>query len=88
MYPPSGKNKTDWILVMSLKSAGFQNGEDIKNLKFTCCSLLLLHAARYYYYMQLVTPSDAATAVTIDNKIWMIVFQVSRFIFISLVINY
>ena len=40
---------------------GFQNGEDIKNLN--------LHAAHYCYYMQLVTPSDAATAVTIDNKI-------------------
>lgn len=45
---------------------GFQNGEDIKNLN--------LHAVRYSYYMQhiymqLVTPSDAATAVTIDNKI-------------------
>ena len=40
---------------------GFQNGEDIKNLN--------LHADRYCYYMQLVTPSDAATAVTIDNKI-------------------
>lgn len=40
---------------------GFQNGEDIKNLN--------LHTARYCYYMQLVTPSDAATAVTIDNKI-------------------
>ena len=40
---------------------GFQNGEDIKNLN--------LHAVRYCYYMQLVTPSDAATAVTIDNKI-------------------
>lgn len=44
----------------------FQNGEDIKNLN--------LHTARYCYYMQhiymqLVTPSDAATAVTIDNKI-------------------
>lgn len=54
---------------MGKQERGFQNGEDIKNLKFTCCSLLLLHAARYYYYMQLVTPSDAATAVTIDNKI-------------------
>ena len=64
---------------MSLKSAGFQNGEHLKKLN--------LNAARYCYYMQLVTPSDAATAVTIDNKIWMIVFQVSRFIFISLVIN-
>lgn len=35
---------------------------------------LNLHAAHYCYYMQhiymqLVTPSDAATAVTIDNKI-------------------
>lgn len=45
---------------------GFPNGEDIKNLN--------LHTARYCYYMQhiymqLVTPSDAATAVTIDNKI-------------------
>ncbi len=37
--------------------------------KFTCSTLLLLHTARYCYYMQLVTPSDAATAVTIDNKI-------------------
>ena len=40
----------------------------------TYSSLLLLHTARYCYYMQhiymqLVTPSDAATAVTIDNKI-------------------
>ena len=69
---------------MGIQERGFQNGEDFKNLN--------LHAARYCYYMQhiymqLVTPSDAATAVTIDNKIWMIVFQVSRFIFISLVIN-
>lgn len=40
---------------------GFQNGEDIKNLN--------LHTAHYCYYIQLVTPSDAATAVTIDNKI-------------------
>ena len=70
---------------MGKQERGFQNGEVFKNLN--------LHAARYCYYMQhiymqLVTPSDAATAVTIDNKIWMIVFQVSRFIFISLVINY
>ena len=70
---------------MGKQERGFQNGEDIKNLN--------LHTVRYCYYMQhiymqLVTPSDAATAVTIDNKIWMIVFQVSRFIFISLVINY
>ena len=70
---------------MGIQERGFQNGEVFKNLN--------LHAARYCYYMQhiymqLVTPSDAATAVTIDNKIWMIVFQVSRFIFISLVINY
>ena len=65
---------------MGKQERGFQNGEDIKNLN--------LHTARYCYYMQLVTPSDAATAVTIDNKIWMIVFQVSRFIFISLVIIY
>ena len=65
---------------MGIQERGFQNGEDIKNLN--------LHTARYCYYMQLVTPSDAATAVTIDNKIWMIVFQVSRFIFILLVINY
>lgn len=51
---------------MGIQERGFQNGEDIKNLK--------LHTARYCYYMQhiymqLVTPSDAATAVTIDNKI-------------------
>ena len=46
---------------MGIQERGFQNGEDIKNLK--------LHAARYCYYIQLVTPSDAATAVTIDNKI-------------------
>ena len=63
---------------------GFQNGEDIKNLNLhavrysyymqhmtaiTCSTLQLLHAAHYCYYIQLVTPSDAATAVTIDNKI-------------------
>lgn len=60
---------------MGIQERGFQNGEDFKNLK--------LHAVCYCYYIQLVTPSDAATAVTIDNKIWMIVFQVSRFIFIS-----
>jgi hypothetical protein len=46
---------------MGKQERGFQNGEDIKNLN--------LHAVRYCYYMQLVTPSDAATAVTIDNKI-------------------
>lgn len=51
---------------MGKQERGFQNGEDFKNLNF--------HAARYCYYMQhiyiqLVTPSDAATAVTIDNKI-------------------
>lgn len=46
---------------MGIQERGFQNGEDFKNLN--------LHAARYCYYMQLVTPSDAATAVTIDNKI-------------------
>lgn len=46
---------------MGKQERGFQNGEDIKNLN--------LHAVRYSYYMQLVTPSDAATAVTIDNKI-------------------
>lgn len=51
---------------MGIQERGFQNGEDIKNLN--------LHAAHYCYYiqhiyMQLVTPSDAATAVTIDNKI-------------------
>ena len=72
---------------MGKQERGFQNGEDFKNLN----SHTALHAARYCYYMQhiymqLVTPSDAATAVTIDNKIWMIVFQVSRFI--SLVIIY
>lgn len=51
---------------MGKQERGFQNGEDIKNLN--------LHTVRYCYYMQhiymqLVTPSDAATAVTIDNKI-------------------
>lgn len=46
---------------MGIQERGFQNGEDFKNLK--------LHAVCYCYYMQLVTPSDAATAVTIDNKI-------------------
>lgn len=51
---------------MGIQERGFLNGEDIKNLN--------LHTARYCYYMQhiymqLVTPSDAATAVTIDNKI-------------------
>lgn len=46
---------------MGKQERGFQNGEDIKNLN--------LHAAHYCYYIQLVTPSDAATAVTIDNKI-------------------
>lgn len=49
------------LLNMGKQERGFQNGEDIKNLN--------LHAARYCYYIQLVTPSDAATAVTIDNKI-------------------
>lgn len=54
------------LLNMGIQERGFQNGEDIKNLN--------LHAAHYCYYMQhiymqLVTPSDAATAVTIDNKI-------------------
>lgn len=49
------------LLNMGIQERGFQNGEDIKNLN--------LHAARYCYYIQLVTPSDAATAVTIDNKI-------------------
>lgn len=43
---------------MGIQERGFQNGEDIKNLN------LIQHI-----YMQLVTPSDAATAVTIDNKI-------------------
>lgn len=46
---------------MGKQERGFQNGEDIKNLN--------LHTVRYCYYIQLVTPSDAATAVTIDNKI-------------------
>ncbi len=46
---------------MGKQERGFQNGEDIKNLN--------LHTAHYCNYMQLVTPSDAATAVTIDNKI-------------------
>ena len=55
---------------MGKQERGFQNGEDFKNLN----SHTALHAARYCYYMQhiymqLVTPSDAATAVTIDNKI-------------------
>ena len=54
---------------MGKQERGFQNGEDFLEPKFTCSTLLLLHTARYYYYMQLVTPSDAATAVTIDNKI-------------------
>ena len=54
------------LLYMGIQERGFQNGEDIKNLN--------LHTVRYCYYMQhiymqLVTPSDAATAVTIDNKI-------------------
>lgn len=49
------------LLNMGKQERGFQNGEDIKNLN--------LHTVRYCYYMQLVTPSDAATAVTIDNKI-------------------
>lgn len=49
------------LLNMGIQERGFQNGEDFKNLN--------LHAARYCYYIQLVTPSDAATAVTIDNKI-------------------
>lgn len=49
------------LLNMGIQERGFQNGEDFKNLK--------LHAVCYCYYMQLVTPSDAATAVTIDNKI-------------------
>lgn len=49
------------LLNMGKQERGFQNGEDIKNLNF--------HTARYCYYIQLVTPSDAATAVTIDNKI-------------------
>lgn len=49
------------LLNMGKQERGFHNGEDIKNLN--------LHTARYCYYMQLVTPSDAATAVTIDNKI-------------------
>ena len=54
------------LLNMEKQERGFQNGEDFKNLN--------LHTARYCYYMQhiyiqLVTPSDAATAVTIDNKI-------------------
>lgn len=48
---------------------GLSDWREIKKTKFTCSSLLLLHAARYCYYIQLVTPSDAATAVTIDNKI-------------------
>jgi hypothetical protein len=50
---------------MGIQERGFQNGEDIKNLNLHTA----LHTARYCYYMQLVTPSDAATAVTIDNKI-------------------
>ena len=54
---------------MGTQERGFQTGEKLKKTKFTCSSLLLLNAARYCYYMQLVTPSDAATAVTIDNNI-------------------
>ena len=46
---------------MGKQERGFQTGEDFMNLN--------LHTARYCYYMQLVTPSDAATAVTIDNNI-------------------
>ena len=46
---------------MGIQERGFQNGEDLKKLN--------LYAVRYCYYIQLVTPSDAATAVTIDNKI-------------------
>ena len=46
---------------MGTQERGFQTGEKLKKLN--------LHAARYCYYIQLVTPSDAATAVTIDNKI-------------------
>lgn len=32
---------------MGKQERGFQNGEDFKNLNFTCSLLLLLHAARY-----------------------------------------
>ena len=49
------------LLNMGTQERGFQTGEKLKKLN--------LHAARYCYYIQLVTPSDAATAVTIDNKI-------------------
>lgn len=49
------------LLNMGIQERGFQTGEKLKKLN--------LHAVRYCYYMQLVTPSDAATAVTIDNKI-------------------
>ena len=49
------------LLNMGKQERDFQNGEDFKKLN--------LHAARYCYYIQLVTPSDAATAVTIDNNI-------------------
>lgn len=48
---------------------GLSEWRGFQEPKITCSLLLLLHAARYCYYIQLVTPSDAATAVTIDNKI-------------------
>ena len=35
------------LLNMGIQERGFQNGEDFKNLNFTCSSLLLLHTARY-----------------------------------------
>ena len=49
------------LLNMGKQERGFQTGEKLKKLN--------LHTARYCCYIQLVTPSDAATAVTIDNKI-------------------
>ena len=33
---------------MGIQERGFQNGEDFKNLNFTCSSLLLLHAAHLH----------------------------------------
>ena len=35
------------LLNMGIQERGFPNGEDFKNLNFTCSLLLLLHAARY-----------------------------------------
>ena len=54
---------------MGTQERGFQTGEKLKKLNLHAVRYLLLNAARYCYYIQLVTPSDAATAVTIDNNI-------------------